>query len=127
ASAEELSASSEESTAATEQVSTSIQQVSASAEKQKESADASILTLTEVSDGAVHIAEYSSKVTELTIIATNQAHDGGKSVEKVVHQMESIHEAVLESHNTIQSLMERSNQVDAILKLITGIAEQTNL
>lgn len=127
ASAEQLSASSEETTAVTEQVSTSIQQVSASVEKQKESVDASVHALSEVSDGAVHIAEFSSKVSELTNEATKQAHDGGQSIEKIVNQMKSIHESVLESHQTIQSLNERSKQINSILNIITGIAQQTNL
>ncbi|MGE7667562.1 methyl-accepting chemotaxis protein [Ureibacillus composti] len=127
ASAEQLSASSQETTAATEQVSASIQQVSVSVEKQKESVDASVNALSEVSGGAVHIAEFSSKVSELTNEATRQAHDGGQSVEKIVNQMKSIHESVLESHQTIQSLNERSKQVNSILNIITGIAQQTNL
>ncbi|QCR32333.1 methyl-accepting chemotaxis protein [Lysinibacillus sp. SGAir0095] len=127
ASAEELSASSEETSAVTEQVSTSIQHVSASVEKQKESVESSVLALNEISNGATHIASSSSEVTELTQEASKQARAGGESVGKIVNQMESIHESVLESNKNIQSLTERSKQVDSILKIITGIAEQTNL
>ncbi|MBM7609782.1 methyl-accepting chemotaxis protein [Lysinibacillus composti] len=127
ASAQQLTASSEETSAATQQVSTSIQHVSESAEKQKESVDASVHSLEEISDGAVHIAEFSSKVTELTKDATQHAQEGGESVGKMVNQMEAIQESVLNSHKTIQSLIERSKQIDSILKIITGIADQTNL
>ncbi|MFC7686447.1 methyl-accepting chemotaxis protein [Ureibacillus sp. GCM10028918] len=127
ASAEELSASSEETSAVTEQVSTSIQQVSSSVEKQKVSVEASVLALNEISDGATHIANFSSEVTELTQEASKQALEGGESVGKIVNQMESIHESVSESNKIIHSLTERSKQVDSILKIITGIAEQTNL
>ncbi|MGX9133303.1 methyl-accepting chemotaxis protein [Rummeliibacillus sp. JY-2-4R] len=127
ASAQELSASSEETSAATEQVSSSIQSVAESAEKQKESVDANALALSEISDGAVHIVDLSSKVTELSTEASKQAVEGGESVGKIVNQMESIHDSVLESNKIIHSLTERSKQVDSILKIITGIAEQTNL
>ncbi|MFJ8236481.1 methyl-accepting chemotaxis protein [Ureibacillus sp. NPDC094379] len=127
ASAEELSASSEETSAATEQVSTSIQHVSASAEKQKESVETSVLALKEISDGAIHIANFSSEVTELTQEASKKALTGGESVGKILNQMESIHDSVTKSNKMIHSLTERSKQVDSILKIITGIAEQTNL
>ncbi|MGE7665301.1 methyl-accepting chemotaxis protein [Ureibacillus composti] len=127
ASAEELSASSEETSAATEQVSTSIQHVSASAEKQKESVETSVLSLKEISDGAIHIAHFSSEVTELTQEASKKALSGGESVGKILNQMESIHDSVSKSNKMIHSLTERSKQVDSILKIITGIAEQTNL
>ena len=127
ASAEELSASSEETSAATEQVSTSIQHVSASAEKQKESMETSVLALKEISDGAIHIAHFSSEVTELTQEASKKALSGGESVGKILNQMESIHDSVSKSNKMIHSLTERSKQVDSILKIITGIAEQTNL
>ncbi|KGR76249.1 methyl-accepting chemotaxis protein [Ureibacillus sinduriensis] len=126
-SAEQLSASSEETTAVTEQVSTSIQHVSASVEKQKDSVEASVLALNEISDGATHISNFSQEVTELTQEATKQALEGGESVGKIVNQMESIHDSVLESNKMIHSLTDRSKQVDSILKIITGIAEQTNL
>ncbi len=127
ASAEELSASSEETSAATEQVSTSIQNVAESAEKQKESVDTSVRALSEISDGAVHIADFSSKVSDLTIKASKEAVEGGESVGKIVNQMQLIQDSVLESNKMIQSLYDRSKQIDSISKVITGIAEQTNL
>ncbi|MER2114108.1 MAG: methyl-accepting chemotaxis protein, partial [Solibacillus isronensis] len=127
ASAEQLSANSEETTAVTQEVSTSIQQVSVSAEKQKDSVDTSVQAFEEVTEGAVQIADYSSKVSALTNEATKQAYDGGQSVENIVNQMKSIHQSVIASHQTIQSLNDRSKQVNSILNIITGIAEQTNL
>ncbi|RHW37517.1 methyl-accepting chemotaxis protein [Lysinibacillus yapensis] len=127
ASAEELSASSQESSAAAEQVSSSIQQVSAAAENQKHNIAGNVEALKEISNGATHIAEYSSTVTELTNGATNQAHEGGESVALIVNQMNFIHESVSESNEKIHSLNERSKQIDSIINIITDIAEQTNL
>ncbi|MEK5186164.1 methyl-accepting chemotaxis protein [Solibacillus sp. FSL W7-1324] len=127
ASAEQLSANSEETTAVTQEVSTSIQQVSVSAEKQKDSVDTSVHAFEEITEGAVQIANYSAQVSALTNETTKQAYDGGQSVENIVNQMKSIHQSVIASHQTIQSLNERSKQVNSILNIITGIAEQTNL
>ncbi|MEK4387113.1 methyl-accepting chemotaxis protein [Solibacillus sp. FSL W7-1464] len=127
ASAEQLSANSEETTAVTQEVSASIQQVSLSAEKQKDSVDTSVHAFEEITEGAVQIANYSAQVSALTNETTKQAYDGGQSVENIVNQMKSIHQSVIASHQTIQSLNDRSKQVNSILNIITGIAEQTNL
>lgn len=127
ASAEELSASSQETSAATEQVSTSIQQVSTSAEKQKDSAEVSVQSLADISEGAQLIAEYSEKVNVLSTEASLYAEEGGESVGNIVNKMQSIQDSVLESNKIIQSLTERSKQIDSILKIITSISEQTNL
>lgn len=127
ASAQQLSANSEETNAVTQEISASVQQVAVSAEKQKDHVDASANAFAEVTEGAVQIAAYSSKVSELTNEATKQAYDGGQSVENIVNQMKSIHQSVIESHQTIQSLNDRSKQVNSILNIINGIAEQTNL
>nr|WP_106779343.1 methyl-accepting chemotaxis protein [Lysinibacillus timonensis] len=127
ASAEQLSASSQETSAATEEVSTSIQQVSASTERQKDGAEASVQSLAEISEGASHIAESSSKVTDLATDATKHAEEGSESVGNIMNKMQTIQDLVSESNRIIESLTERSKQIDSILKIITGIAEQTNL
>lgn len=127
ASAEELSASAEESSAASEQVSTSIQQIAAAAENQKDNITGNVIAIKEISKGAAHIADASSKVTEFTMEAASQAQDGGKSVGSIANQMQFIHDSVTETNGKIHSLNERSKQIDSIIKIITGIAEQTNL
>ncbi|MGG0655493.1 methyl-accepting chemotaxis protein [Rummeliibacillus pycnus] len=127
ASAEELTASAEQTSAATEQVSTAIQEVSSSAEKQTDGINKNSESLQQVSQGVTQIAENSMKVTELAYHTTMQAEEGGKAVTNTVNQMNSIHESVLESNAMIESLNVRSKEVNSILDVITGIADQTNL
>nr|WP_106783014.1 methyl-accepting chemotaxis protein [Lysinibacillus timonensis] len=126
-SAQQLTASTEETSAATEQVSTSIQQVALSVEKQKESEEKSVQVLGKISDGAQHIVENATKVSQLSREATKQAEYGGESVGKILNQMETIRDLVLDSNKIMQSLTERSKEIDSILKIISGISEQTNL
>lgn len=127
ATAEQLSASTGETKAATVQVSTSIQEVAENAELQTNTIDQVSQTFKEVAIGVTNIAEYSTKVTELSRQAILDAEEGGKAVTKTVTQMESIHSSVNESHGAIQSLYESSKEISEILNVITGIADQTNL
>lgn len=127
ATSEELSSSAEQTSAATQMVATSIEEVARSAEKQTDGVDANAQALGEVAIGVTRIADHSSKISELSYLATTQAEIGGQSVTDTVNQMKSIHDSVVESNNKINSLSERSKEVRSILNVITSISEQTNL
>ncbi|WP_342468444.1 methyl-accepting chemotaxis protein [Ureibacillus sp. FSL K6-3587] len=127
ATAEQLSASSEETSAATEQVANSIQEVSRNAEVQTNTVEKVSQIFKEVSRGVTYIAERSSKVTDLSHQSVAEADEGGKAMSKTVEQMKFIHSSVSESQDIIQSLYESSKEVNEILKVITDIADQTNL
>lgn len=127
ATSEQLSASSEETTAATEQVSNSIQEVSKNAEAQTSMVENVSHIFKKVSQGVEDIAERSSNVTELSRKAIQVADIGGQAVSKTVEQMKSIHTSVSQSQSIIHSLYDSSKQINEILNVITGIADQTNL
>ena len=126
-SAEELTASAEQTSAATGQVAIAIQEVAGSAEKQMTGVDKNSESLLEVSEGVTRIAHNSMIVSELAHLTTMQAEAGGKAITDTVNQMNSIHKSVMESNTMIQSLNDRSKEVNSILSVITGIADQTNL
>lgn len=125
--AEELSASSEETSAATEQVSNSIQEVSKHAEEQTHAVEKISQIFKNVSQEVTNIANRSTKVTNLSHQAIKVANEGGIAVAKTVEQMKSIHASVSDSQDIIHSLYESSKQINEILEVITGIADQTNL
>lgn len=50
-----------------------------------------------------------------------------EKVEKVVQQMEAIHESVKDASYMIESLGHRSDEISKIVGMITSIADQTNL
>lgn len=126
-SAAELSASAEQTSDATEQVATSIQEVAHGAEVQTDSVYAATEALGELAKGIVQIADHTASVTELTEHATKEAEEGGKTVANTVAQMTHIHESVKESNVITESLYDRSQEVSAILNVVTEIAGQTNL
>ena len=112
---------------ATEKVAISIQEVSSSAEKQTSSVDKNAESLNELTQGIAHIAESSSNVSDLSLQTIQLAEEGEKAVQSTKEQMNSIHQSVTESNAKIQTLYERSQEISAILDVITGIANQTNL
>ncbi|MEK5231692.1 methyl-accepting chemotaxis protein [Lysinibacillus sp. FSL K6-0232] len=126
-SAEQLTANANQTSTATEKVAIAIQDVATSADSQTVNANKSAESLHELSTAILHMAEISSAVTDLTQDATLQADEGGQAVQNTKNQMQSIHASVADSNAKIQTLHERSQQITAILDVITGIADQTNL
>ncbi|GIO24189.1 methyl-accepting chemotaxis protein [Oceanobacillus sp. J11TS1] len=127
ASAEELNANADQMTSSSEQVSLAIQEVSTSSETQLNGTEESANSLEEVSTGVGRIVDSATNVSELVNKMSSQAEVGGKAVSDTLNQMTSIQSSVENTNGNISSLMERSKEVNTILKAITDISEQTNL
>lgn len=126
-SSEELAAGAGHTSKATEQITAAIQEVASGAEHQTRGAGECAQSLEEISFGIQRIAENSSVVSSTAIDTRKQAEHGGKTVDKTVQQMHSIHKTVQESDTVIKVLYERSYEIAKILDVITGISSQTNL
>ncbi|SDN58406.1 methyl-accepting chemotaxis protein [Psychrobacillus sp. OK028] len=127
ASAEELMASADETMKGTELISTSIQQVSEGAEHQTNMAQESARSAEESSTAVTLIAEKAKETMEITFATNEKTMQGSAFVQDTVAQMRLINEAVLETDMALVTLNERSKEIVNILKLITDIADQTNL
>ncbi|MGB3100272.1 MAG: methyl-accepting chemotaxis protein, partial [Psychrobacillus psychrotolerans] len=127
ASSEELTASSEQTSRATEEITMSIQGIAEGAETSTASLEESATGLEEVTLGIQNIAESSNTISESGSLATYQAKAGGEFVEKTVQQIQAINHSVNESGEAIKSLDKRSQEIGEITKVITEIANQTNL
>lgn len=127
ASAEELMASADETMKGTELISTSIQQVSEGAEHQTNMAKESARSAEESSNAITLIAEKAKDTMDITITTNEKTMQGSAFVQDTVAQMKLINDAVLETDQALVTLNERSKEIVNILKLITDIADQTNL
>lgn len=127
ASSEELTASAEHTSRATEEITNSIQGIALGAETSTASLEESSTGLEEVTLGIQNIAESSNSISEASSNATSQAKMGGEYVGKTTQQMHAINESVNESSEAIRSLGKRSQEIGEITKVITEIANQTNL
>ena len=127
ASSEELTASAEETSRATEEITNAIQGIAEGAETSTASLEDSSTGLEEVSLGIQNIAESANAISESGSLATSQAQAGGEFVNQTVQQIKAISTSVNESGEAIKSLDKRSQEIGEITKVITDIANQTNL
>jgi methyl-accepting chemotaxis protein len=127
ASSEELTAGAEQTSKATEQITESIQQIASGSDAQTHSIEESARALEELTFGVSNIAEASAAIAENGAETSERAEEGGKYVEQTAQQMNMIHASVNDTSGVIQLLNERSNQIGDISKVITDIANQTNL
>ena len=127
AASEQLAASSEETTKATEHIATTVQEVAVGTDRQVQSLNDTDKTIQDLSSLVTQIAESSEIVSNTSIQASEKAVDGNHSVTKIIHQMDDISDTVNHLSEKVKTLGERSNQINEIIRVITGIADQTNL
>ncbi|WP_312094649.1 methyl-accepting chemotaxis protein [Niallia sp.] len=126
-SSEELTASAEETSKATETITESIQQVADGAEQSTTSVQESSFALEEVSKGIQSIADNAIVISDVSKNATEKAKQGSFFVDKTVNQINEINRSVAVSGEVMQNLDNRSQEIEKITKVITDIADQTNL
>ncbi|MFJ5771894.1 methyl-accepting chemotaxis protein [Psychrobacillus sp. NPDC093180] len=127
ASAEELMASADETMKGTELISTSIQLVSDGADQQTFMSDESARSAEESLNAVTQIAEQANAVMELSVSTNEKTKQGAEFVQETVSQMKSISTSVEETDKALIILNDRTKEIVHVLKLITDIAEQTNL
>ncbi|TXC91088.1 methyl-accepting chemotaxis protein [Metabacillus litoralis] len=127
AASEQLTASSEETTRATELISTTVQEVAYGTDKQVNSVKDATKIVDDLSKSVQLIAESSTAVTTTANHASDMADKGNNSVTTVISQMSDINSTVTELSSKVKTLGKRSSQIGEIIKVITEIAEQTNL
>ncbi|MFB9328137.1 methyl-accepting chemotaxis protein [Paenibacillus aurantiacus] len=124
---EQLKTAAEETVAASAQNADAIQQVASGSEAQLSGAEETGRAMEEMAIGIQRIAEYASDVSENSVAAEREAMTGSSAIERAVQQMNTIHESSQRTAKVIHSLGEQSKQVEAIIEVIGGIAQQTNL
>ncbi|HZG83718.1 methyl-accepting chemotaxis protein [Paenibacillus sp.] len=127
ASAEQMSASSEQSSSAAEQVTEAIQGVAAGSDRQ---AQRIVETKDELSGMAEQLRLMSvnaSDVSDAAARTKDTAESGNESIQTAVAKMSSIGGRVGQLAQDVNGLGERSNEIEQIVSVISGIASQTNL
>lgn len=126
-SSEHLTAGAGQTVKATEQIASAIEQVASGAETQTLGTKESARAMEEMTMGVQRIAENCSAVSEASNETMAHAEEGAKTVQKNMQQMNLIHQSVNDSDTAINRLYDRSQEIERILKVITDLANQTNL
>ncbi len=131
---QQVSASSEQLSASAEQSTHAADQLAALAQQSAEGSDQQLNSLNDVSSAveqmaaSIHqIAQNSAEMSAYSEEAVSQTQSGTEAIERVDEQMLSISNAVSETSQSVERLGAKSVEIGNIVKLITGIAEQTNL
>lgn len=126
-SSEELHASSEESSSSIEQATTAINKITNDTEQQAARLDESVQAMDEMVEGIERIAKNSTRISSLTNDTTASATAGNQTIDRALNQMAIIKQTVEASSTTVHALNEQSAEIGSIVKVITDIADQTNL
>ncbi|WP_417281891.1 methyl-accepting chemotaxis protein [Bacillus salitolerans] len=127
ASSEQLSANADETSKASEQIAFSIQEVSGGAETQLTQVESTIKLVNHISNDLHSISERVDEVSNSSGKSSEHSAKGDEVVTQAIHQMEIIDKNTAETGQVIQLLNEKALEIEQILSLINGIAEQTNL
>lgn len=127
ATAEDLTASSEETAQGTESITYSIQEVAAASHQQLESVNETIHTMNILATFQETLTLSSEKLEASAKMVDGVSKTGNQVVKHAIKQMTHIHDSVLEVAGVIDNLGSQSKEISQITKVITGIADQTNL
>jgi len=127
ASAEQMSASSEQSTSAAEQVTESIQGVAAGSDRTAQRILGTKQELSGMAEQLRLMSVSASDVSDAAARTKGTAESGNGSIQTAVAKMNSIGDRVGQLAQDVNGLGERSNEIEQIVSVISGIASQTNL
>jgi methyl-accepting chemotaxis protein len=116
----------EVSSAATQMASAS-SQITQSSRAQSESAASTAAAVEQVTVSIGQVAESTRETRNVSEQACNLSTEGEKTARSTAAQMMKTADSVGQSMKLIESLSQRSNEISGIVKMIGGIAEQTNL
>lgn len=95
--------------------------------EQAERAEQIATAAEEMSHTIQEVAQQSSEASRISIEAGDSANSGGDTVNKMVHSIQQVSNTITDLSNSIGNLGKRSEQIGDVIKVITDIAEQTNL
>lgn len=112
---------------ASNRITISVQEVAAGLEEQMSSSEESAQTTEFMAFSMQRIAENSEQASSASTNASTEAQEGNLFVQNAIKQMESINTSVNESAAIVQSMNQRSQDIELIVSAISDISSQTNL
>ncbi|NGZ74573.1 methyl-accepting chemotaxis protein [Saccharibacillus alkalitolerans] len=126
-SSEELSAGAEQNSKASEHITIIAQDLAAGADTQSAKVDHSSRIVSEITGHTREITEYTEEMRRDVLNASEASAEGGRAIGEVGRQMGTISSNVDSLAEAVQSLGRRSEEIEQITQVISGISGQTNL
>lgn len=127
ASSQQLTASAEQTTRATEQIVEATNHIMLNTEKEQQYVTAAVQAIHHISEGIHQVSKGNEEISRLVTSASDTSGQGVEAVRSVLSEMKEVHETVRSAAVVIESLGNRSQQINGIARMITDLAEQTNL
>ncbi len=108
-------------------ISSDTEQMAAATEEQTAQMNSFAAIIERVAQTIGESTRQASIAAEQAALAGTSAQEGGRIIREAIGRMESIADAALASARTIEKLETSSHQINEILSVIEGIANQTNL
>lgn len=124
---EELSASVEENNSTIQDVTNSIQELAENVDSNTTKTNESYEVINQVVEGVDQVSNSSKEVYDIAVETNRMAQEGFEYLQGSVSKMRTINDAVNLSSSKINSLGEKTKQINSIIDVITSISEQTNL
>lgn len=117
----------EQGSKSTGDITSHIEQMSDRIGRQSTAITESATSLEEIASGVHTIAGNTAELSETSTQMMLQSEKGNRNVERVIGQMNSIHDSVKSSVELMGQLQRRSEEIGEIVQVITQIAAQTSL
>ncbi|UQZ35554.1 methyl-accepting chemotaxis protein [Paenibacillus sp. PK3_47] len=124
---EELSASAEQNSHASGHIAETVQELATGTEKQVDIVEDSSAAISDMAGYTRTIAENTEQMKQDALHASQMSVEGNHAISEVTLQMNSISTNVSGLFEAVNSLNERSSEIEQILNVISGISAQTNL
>ena len=127
AASQQLSANATQTASAAQQTASTSKQMADITDKTSKQIDEAGQVIQGMVDSIKGVADNAGKSAEDVQKAGKVAQNAGTSAEKGVKNIEDIRNVVMNSSTAVKGLGEKSQEIGTIVKMITDIAEQTNL
>ena len=125
--AKSLNHNGKETTAVSLEIASALQEVRRGANKQMTGADASIEKIADVTAAMHQIATSTSSIVDASRLMMDESNEGQSMLTETASQMASFDSTFKALSAILQSLTERSKDIENIITVITDISNQTNL
>jgi methyl-accepting chemotaxis protein len=123
----QLAASSEQLIDTNKRILTMIEKMSKGHTSQLSLTDKSLHSTKDVLEGMTNIVHATHSVLDISSQSAKEVDNGKKSIDNISKQMHLIQHAVKDSSNVVETLKNKSKEINHITEMITNIASQTNL
>ncbi|WP_138415951.1 methyl-accepting chemotaxis protein [Aquibacillus sediminis] len=125
--ADQITHSANETKAGVEQVATSVEKVSSDTSHQLESISAINQHMSETAVDMEEVEGHIVTVNSLSDTANKKAKYGQKDIDRIISNVMEMESSVHSSVNKLNSLVDKTNEIDSIVSVIHDVSTQTNL